>query len=371
MPVRKRGNIWYCDYINATGKRVRKSLGTTNKAFAQELYDHLKASSWRESRLKEPLPMLFEQAVALWLRDKQDKRSIGDDKIRLDFWLTHFKGIYLSDIDEKMIYDAVRDMTNRKHEMNWRSMMASSQNRDETPLKFHPKPASNATKSAHLAVIKALLRKAEFDWKCLQKAPHIAIQKPKNERVRWLKPYEAKRLIYECPEPLKSVVIFALNTGLRRSNIINLRWDNVDLERRVAYVDAKQSKSGRAIGVALNQTALDILTKQKGNHPAWVFVHQKGAYDKTGKALPASRIMRIDNNTAWRSALKRAGIEDFRFHDLRHTWASWLVQAGVPLFVVQEMGGWESIEMVRRYAHLSPNHLSEYAKRLDQYFNVE
>ncbi len=82
--------------------------------------------------------------------------------------------------------------------------------------------------------------------------------------------------------------------------------------------------------------------------------------------------MRIDDNTAWRNGLKRSGITDFRFHDLRHTWASWLVQAGVPLSALQEMGGWESIEMVRRYAHLSPNHLTEHARKIDEVmgFNV-
>lgn len=80
---------------------------------------------------------------------------------------------------------------------------------------------------------------------------------------------------------------------------------------------------------------------------------------------PSVRRMRVDDNNGWRLALARAGIEDFRFHDLRHTWASWLVQAGVPLFVLQEMGGWESLEMVKRYAHLSPTHLAEYACRLD------
>lgn len=65
---------------------------------------------------------------------------------------------------------------------------------------------------------------------------------------------------------------------------------------------------------------------------------------------------------------RRAGIEDFRFHDLRHTWASWLIQSGVPLSVLQEMGGWESIEMVRRYAHLAPNHLTEHARKIDDIF---
>lgn len=75
--------------------------------------------------------------------------------------------------------------------------------------------------------------------------------------------------------------------------------------------------------------------------------------------------MRSDNNTAWYVGLKRAGIEDFRFHDLRHTWASWLIQSGEPLFALQEMGDWEWIEMVRRYAHLAPNHLTEHARKID------
>lgn len=72
----------------------------------------------------------------------------------------------------------------------------------------------------------------------------------------------------------------------------------------------------------------------------------------------------MPNNSAWEKALKRAGIENFRWHDLRHTWASWHVQAGTPLHVLQELGGWESVEMVRRYAHLSSEHLADYVDRL-------
>ncbi|EHV6167088.1 site-specific integrase, partial [Salmonella enterica] len=84
---------------------------------------------------------------------------------------------------------------------------------------------------------------------------------------------------------------------------------------------------------------------------------------------PTIRKMRVDDQRAWNAACCRAGIEDFRFHDLRHTWASWLIQSGVPLSVLQEMGGWESIEMVRRYAHLAPNHLTEHAKQIDSIFS--
>lgn len=78
--------------------------------------------------------------------------------------------------------------------------------------------------------------------------------------------------------------------------------------------------------------------------------------------------MRVDDGRAWNTACRRAGIEDFRFHDLRHTWASWLIQSGVPLSVLQEMGGWESIEMVRRYAHLAHYHLTEHARQIGSIF---
>ncbi|EFE9447940.1 TPA: tyrosine-type recombinase/integrase [Escherichia coli] len=84
--------------------------------------------------------------------------------------------------------------------------------------------------------------------------------------------------------------------------------------------------------------------------------------------MPALRKMRIDSKTAWLSACRRAGIENFRFHDLRHTWASRLIPSGAPLSVLQEMGGWESREMVRRYAHLAPNHLTEHARKIDDIF---
>lgn len=75
--------------------------------------------------------------------------------------------------------------------------------------------------------------------------------------------------------------------------------------------------------------------------------------------------MRTDSNKAWKGALKRAGISNFRFHDLRHTWASWLVQSGVSLLALKEMGGWETLEMVQRYAHLSAGHLTEHASKID------
>ena len=143
------------------------------------------------------------------------------------------------------------------------------------------------------------------------------------------------------------------------------------MQRKVAWIHPEDSKSGQAIGVALNDTACGALRAQIGNHHKWVFVHTDPKVKPDGTRTPAIRKMRVDSNTAWRAALKRAGIENFRFHDLRHTWASWLIQSGVPLSVLQEMGGWESVDMVRRYAHLTPNHLTQHAKQIDVIFGTD
>ena len=94
-----------------------------------------------------------------------------------------------------------------------------------------------------------------------------------------------------------------------------------------------------------------VLREQIGKHATHVFSFR-------GKPL------RQVNTKAWRSALEKVGIENFRWHDLRHTWASWHVQAGTPLHVLQELGGWECVEMVRKYAHLSTEHLADYVDRL-------
>jgi integrase len=151
------------------------------------------------------------------------------------------------------------------------------------------------------------------------------------------------------PEHQREAVLFALATGLRQGNVIKLEWSQVDMERAVAWIYADQAKGGRDNHVSLSSVALQVLSRQSGKHETQVFTYR-------GKPIAWA------NTKAWRSALNRAGIEDFRWHDLRHTWASWLVQHGTPLYVVQEMGAWESAEMVRRYAHLAPAHLVKHAE---------
>lgn len=131
--------------------------------------------------------------------------------------------------------------------------------------------------------------------------------------------------------------------------MFNLRWRLREAKR--AWIHPDQAKAQKAIAVLLSDVALQALRGQTGKHSVYVFTY---------RGEPVAQL----STKAWWKALKRAGIEDFRWHDLRHTWASWHAQRGTPLHVLQELGGWESVEMVRRYAHLSGDYLAEYAKNM-------
>ena len=128
----------------------------------------------------------------------------------------------------------------------------------------------------------------------------------------------------------------------------HLEWNQIDLERRLAWIHPDQAKAEKAIGVPLSREAVLILSQQWGQHPLWVFPYN-------GKPITQT------STKTWRAAIKAAGIPNgFRWHDLRHTWASWHAQDGTPLHVLQELGGWASSEMVQRYAHLSTKHLAHF-----------
>jgi integrase len=139
---------------------------------------------------------------------------------------------------------------------------------------------------------------------------------------------------------------------IRAGEILGLAWNRVDLDWKVAWLDHGATKSGDGRGIPLNADAVAALESARGQHPRWCFTFG-------GKRIHQS-------STAWDKAKQRAGIEDFRFHDLRHTWASWHVQNGTSLPELMELGGWKSYEMVLRYAHLAPEKLSSVAGRIER-----
>lgn len=369
MSIKQRNGIWHCHFFTPSGKRIRKSLGTKDKKQAQELYDKLRAESWRTEQLDELPQRTFEECCIRWIREKENKKTLDDDKTKIEYFLTKFSGRAISSITADEIYESVSCMENRKHRQIWEMKKEAAIKKGVEPPKYTPKQVSLSTRSQYLSFIRSLLRTATNDWRWMEACPSIKTNKPLSKRIRWLTKDEASRLIQCMPESIKPIVTFALATGLRRSNIINLEWQQVDMQRRVAWVNPEDAKGGKAIGIALNDTACKVLRDQIGKHSRYVFVHTESKKRPDGTMTPQVRKMRVDDNSGWRAGLKRAGIENFRFHDLRHTWASWLIQSGVPLTALQEMGGWESIEMVRRYAHLAPNHLTEHARKIDDVFN--
>ncbi len=214
------------------------------------------------------------------------------------------------------------------------------------------KVAGKPTVNRYLALIRAVLLRARDEWEWIDRTPKVKLFKEGPGRERSITAEQATTLLGELPAHQRDVVLFALATGLRQSNVLGLEWSHVNLDTGHAWVDAAQSKNRKPIAVPLNATALQVLRRQLGKHPERVFTYR-------------GRPLAWGNTLAWRKALKRAGIENFRWHDLRHSWASWHRQAGTPTHELQRLGGWRSSVMVERYAHLAPDHLATAASRID------
>lgn len=322
---RKGSKYWWARIKHPSGGRVLESTGTEVCKDAQQYADKRQHEIWSQVKLGHKPKYGWIEVVSKWCDEKAHKKTLEDD-IRKFRWL------------HKYLADKALEDISRSYIMSIASIKVNESS----------KPNANR----YLALIRAVLRKAALEWEWLDKAPKITLYPEPKRRVRWLEPSEVEALLGTLPEHQADLMRFAISTGVRQGNILSLQWSQVDMARKVAWIHADQAKSGKAIGIPLNRIAMDSLAKQRGKHDTHVFTYR-------GKPLKQA------NTRAWQRALKRVGIENFRWHDLRHTWASWLVQNGVSLAELQELGGWESTEMVRRYAHLSPGNLSKAAACLD------
>ena len=319
----KRNEIWYADYTNASGERIRRSLGTTDKQAALELHDKIKYEQWRIDRIGEKPKRTWDEACIRWLNEKGAKKSIYDDKLKMKN-LPQLRGMFLEDITRDFVQTIIAQKT-----------------------------CSDATKNRYTALVRAILNRAMREWEWIDNVPYFSMYPESKKRIRWLTPEQAKRLIDAAPPYLAQMIKFSLATGLRQRNVMMLKWQQIDLDRRVAWYYDDEMKSGRALGVSLNEIAMQVLVEQDGKNEQFVFVDEQ------------NKPCRYLNPREWARTLKQAEIENFRWHDLRHTWASWLIQRGVPLAALQEMGGWETPSMVQRYAHLAPEHLHKHSALLN------
>ncbi len=318
MSIYKRDdspNYWV--NISIPGRRpVQKSTRTANRKLAQEFHDKLKALLWRQAMLGERRTYLWEEAVLRYLNETTHKRDHEGDKARLRWLHPHLEGLALTEI--------TRDRMDE--------IMAA---------KAHRRPG---TINRYLATVRAILRKASREWGWIDAYPALNLRREQAKRVRWVTEAEAARLLAALPPHLSDMAEFSLATGLRARNVRELVWSQVDLPRRIAWLYADQVKNNTDLTVPLNSTAIAVIRRRIGSHATHVFSYR-------GKPL------RNINADAWQRACDKAGITDFRWHDLRHTWASWHVQNGTSLQELMELGGWKSYRMVLRYAHLAGDHL--------------
>jgi len=330
---RKNSPFWWVRFTH-NGHRLQQSAGTADRVAAQQFHDKLKASLWEQDRLGVKPRRTWNDAVVKYLQETSHKATHREDIRKLRWLDRHLRDVSL----DRITRDKLSDVSEAK-----------------------AREASPASANRYLALVRAILRKATFEWEWIERAPKVRMLRESARRVRWISLEEAGVLLSALPEHLAEMVRFTLATGLRQRNVTELEWSQIDMTRRVAWIHPDQAKARKAIPVPLNDHAVAVVRRQIGKHTSRVFTYQPER--KRGKR-PAPRPVRWVNNTAWKSALKRAGIENFRWHDLRHTWASWHVQAGTSLYELQQLGGWETADMVKRYAHLAPEHLAKAAANI-------
>ncbi len=324
---RADSSYWWINATLANGKRIRQSSGTEDRAEAEAFLAKIKLDAYREVHFGVKPHRTWQEAVVRYLEVKATLKSFRDVK-RICVHLHPYLGnLTLNQINGDVVWSIVQGELKKGNKA--------------------------ATVNRYLATVRNLLRTARDEWQWLDHIPKIRLLSGEVERDRWLSKEEADRLLAVCPPHLAAVVQFALSTGCRAREILGLEWSRVDLKRQTAWIN--QTKNGTPRGVPLNKSALLVLQQQVGKHPQFCFTYE------------GSPIRYNITNSAWITALKRAGLADFRFHDLRHTWASWHRQSGTSCDELKELGGWKTRSMVDRYAKFATEHLAKAANRLDHF----
>lgn len=317
----KRGKNWWVRFT-IRGREIRVTSGTDRKTLAEEFERRLREQIWRETELGD-IQHTWEEATERWLKEKAHKRSLARDRQAFAAVDADLKGKALVEIDT----DCLQRICGRL-------------SADRLP------GTVNRLMGAVRGVLSACIK-----WGWLTAAPKVEASHVDKHDPRWITHDQLRCLLSELPPHLERMARFAVATGLRWSNVAGLRWEMVDLERAVAFVPSGETKNRRAIAVPLSADARAVLGELPGRNGEMAFVFT----DHLGRAPVGSP------KTAWLKAVKRAGLQGFRFHDLRHTWAAWHTMSGTPPIVLKALGGWSSLSMVERYAALNPGHLSEWA----------
>jgi len=318
MGVYKRGKMWYADWYDAGGIRHKVSAGpnkrTAEMILQKKLTDraeekHLDIIHSEELKLKEFFPRYLKYSK------NQKKRKMYMRDISSSRHLENFFGeLLLENIKLPLIekYKEKRLEAGRKQ----------------------------ATINRELGCLRNLLNMA-VKWEVIPSSPikEMPMFQEPPARIRYLFPEEFQALIRCASAHIIPIILFALHTGMRKGEILGLCWSDIDFSRGVIHVERSRelkiidyTKSGKRRDVPLIGAAREVLN----------------GLDRSGECI----FNLGDFRKAFTGAVKRAGIKDFRFHDLRHTFASYAVMNGMDLYYLKEILGHESIEITQKYAHL-------------------
>lgn len=335
MTARLMDKKWYVDFWfpdqGRPSRRIRtRKKSPVNTRRGAEEYERKLRQQMLEGRPEDV--QTFDAFADHWLEvyprkanNRESARESKESALRL-YLKPAFAGLRLDEVTEERIDE-----------------LAASMAADE----LSPKTVHNTL------VILALVLKTAHRWGKLRVVPHVEKPKlPRNPEYDWLRPDESAALLEAARDDTdRTLLLFALDTGARAAEQKALEWGDVDFRNgkvviRRSHVRGaiEAPKSGRVRAVPMTERLKRALKTHRHLRGELVFCHDNG-----------SRLTTDDLHTVLRRSLRRAGLRHIRWHDQRHTWASLLAAAGVPLVQIMEWGGWTSLAMVQRYAHLAPS----------------
>jgi integrase len=328
MGVFRKCETWYIDY-RVHGKRRREKIGPSKELAKRVLNKRLVAiAEGKFLDVKREKRCRFSEAAERFLEySETNKRSYLRDRTIVNRHLLPIFG--KKHLDEITSWDVERYKASRKDKL------------------------SPASVNRELSCLKTIFNKA-IHWRLTKENPVRGVKmfRENNRRLRFLMPDEIRDLLDCCAPFLRPIVATALHTGMRRGEILNLTWQDIDFDR--GHITIRDSKNGESRTAPMNDLLAETLRRHKEERrPKNPLVFPS----PTGK--PYS-----DFRQSFKVACKEAGITDFRFHDLRHTFASHLVMNGVDLTTVKELLGHKTLVMTLRYAHLSQGHKKEAVNKL-------
>jgi integrase len=324
MGLYRRGSVWWMRFTYQA-KQYRQSTETEDKKLAQRILDKVKGEI-AEGKWFEKLPgedRTFAEMMEKYMEEHSEpkKASTERDKASLVHLSPYFGEYAITTITPKMI--------------------------SEYKSKRRQEGASPGTVNRELALMKHAFNLARKEWGWITDNPimKVAMEKEPPSRDRWLTYEEEEKLLSASPQWLKEIIAFAVETGCRREEILSLQWKDVDLFRRVATIFGK--KTGERRTIPLTQRVFEVLKEREK-------VHAK-VRSITGDLVfshpPGVKVSIHNLRWVFEQALQKAGIQELRFHDLRHTFASRLAQNGIDPYSIQKLMGHSSFSTTQRYAH--------------------